>query len=837
MIGSYEILSAIGAGGMGDVYRARDGNLRRDVAIKVLSEAFAADSDRLSRFEREAHVLASLNHPNIAAIYGLERTADRPFLIMELVPGRTLADRLAQGSLPPAEALPLAAQIAAALEAAHEGGVVHRDLKPANVIITPEGRIKVLAFGLARRFKGAAGAMAGPDLSNSPTMRAGQTSMGLILGTAAYMSPEQARGNPVDKRTDIWSFGCVLYEMLAGAPAFAGDTLTDILAAVVHAEPAWSALPASTPATMRALLRRCLKKDPGARLHDIADARIELEEAIAAPDVPHLETLMSQAQASYTRLIPWAAIVLLALALLVSQFGPRVVEPLPAAVTRLALNMPAGVETGMTATPSLSLSPDGTRVAFIGGTGGLRRLYIRRFDQFEATSLRGTETANVCVFSPDGNAVAFIASDRTLKIVALGDGLVTSLTGDVDYSAGGLTWAPDGTIVFARAQALWRVNATGGTPQRLTTLDDARRERVHLWPTAVGDSQFILFASVSGADQLSMLSLATGERRVVLEDGSNPVYSASGHLLFSRNGAILATPFDAKTLKVTGPLVAVLDGVSLDQLGNPLLALSAAGAFAYVAGDNSTKRLVWVAREGIEQSITDTDQPYVNPRLGPDANRIVVEVAGGGLWVHDLSRATFTRLTTGATIGNTFGVWTPDGSRVVFRTVAGLYQIDTDGGGRLQAIPNTSVADIPSSVSADGKTLAFIRQTPGGSGRHLLALARWRPAASPCGEDQWIRRRRTVLTGWTVDGVRHERGRTVRRLCAAVPWTREETAGLDQRRHPPEMEPQRQGALLPERQQDDGRRRVDEPGPEALSATGPLRAAICLWQRADGCDL
>ena len=424
-IGVYEVLGALGAGGMGEVYRAHDAALGRDVAIKIVPDAFAADAERLARFEREARVLASLNHPNIAAIYGLERTPAITCLVMELAVGDTLAARIgrtagprAEGSgLPIDEALPIALQIAAALEAAHEKGIVHRDLKPANIVVSRDGKVKVLDFGLAKLADQREEATY--DLTHSPTLAHAGTLAGVILGTAAYMSPEQARGKTVDKRADIWAFGCVLFEMLTGRQTFAGDTLTDIIAAVVKNEPEWSALPIETPAGVRSVLRRCLRKDPGQRLHDIADARIEIGEASTEPAPVERGVPARAGRSTFVRVVPWTMAALLAVALLVSQISARRVVSRSSGVIRLELNMPAGVEVATNGTPNVAISADGTRVAFVGGLGGLRRLYLRRFDEFDATPLRGTELVNVCFFSPDGTALAFITNDRLLKKVSL----------------------------------------------------------------------------------------------------------------------------------------------------------------------------------------------------------------------------------------------------------------------------------------------------------------------------------------------------------------------------------------------------------------------------------
>ncbi len=705
---------------MGQVYRATDTTLGRQVAIKLLPDAFASDPERMARFEREAKTLASLNHPNVAAIYGFEKSAGLHALVMELVDGDDLSQRIARGAIPIDEALPIAKQIAEALEAAHERGIVHRDLKPANIKLRPDGTVKVLDFGLAKALDPAPIS----DLSQSPTIATpAATRMGIIMGTAAYMSPEQARGKTVDKRTDIWAFGCVVYEMLTGKAAFGGETLTDIVAAVVTNEPDWAALPANTPAAARALMRRCLQKDLGRRLQHVGDARIEIEEAIAEPAPRSQSAHASRPTARFAQLIPWAIVALLALGILVTQIGSWREASSSPRVVRLELNMPVGVEASPTSTPNLSISPDGTRVAFIGGLGGLRRLYVRRFDDFEATPLSGTDGLSMCVFSPDGRALAFVTSDRVLKKVSLADGLVTTVAVDADYTGG--AWGPDDRITFGRGGTLWQVPATGGPLRQLTTLDSGKNERLHGYPTVVTGGKAILFTSVTGGDRtatnIEALSLTTGQRHRVVDRGSNPIYASSGHVIFFRDGRLLAVPFDADMLDVTGPEVAVLENISLDALGNPMVALSSAGSLAYVATGNATKRLVWVSRQGVEQPISDIPRPYQNPRLAPDAHRIVVEVAGGELWIQDVTRATFTPLTSGETVGNTFAVWA-DAHRIVFRTLTGIRWIDPDGGGGPQAIPVTSVADIPSSISPDGH-LAFVRQTSGSGGDiYVLSL-------------------------------------------------------------------------------------------------------------------
>ena len=709
-LGVYHILDLLGVGGMGEVYRARDTRLGRDVAVKVLPRLFSADPERLARFEREARLLASLNHPHVAAIYGFEETASVHALVLELVEGPTLAERLQRGPLPIAEALRVARQIADALEAAHERGVVHRDLKPQNIKVKPDGTVKVLDFGLA---KAAMDAAHDADVSHASKAPIDGTREGTILGTTSYMSPEQCRGHAVDKRTDIWAFGCVLYEMLTGRPLFTGETISDTLAALLKQEPDWGALPADTPAAIRSLLRRCLKKDSVDRLHDIADARIEIQEAIAGP-AERTPTGPRRRAARWMQIIPWGvAAGSVAAALLVVQQGSRGIGSPAGSVTRLDLDLPPGVELVTVYPPAVVLSPDGTRVAFVGVFRGLRQLYTRRLDQFETVPLRGTENANAVFMSPDGRSLGLITADLSLKRVSLADGLVTTIEHDVEFSAGA-AWGADDRITFVRAGTLWQVPASGGPAKQLTTLDTGKRELLHAWPSVIAQRRILLFVSITGssrgASHIEALSFATGQRRVIVESGTFPLYAPSGHLVFFRDGALLGAPFDVDRLELTGPVVRVLENLALGTtMDAPLAALSNAGSLAYAPSDAGTTRLVWVTRQGVEQPITDTARRYQYPRLASDGRRTVV-AAAGDLWIQDIARATFTRLTSEQTVGNAFPVWTPDGTRVLFRTLTGMYWTAADGSGHPQAIAGSLSGDLPCSVSPDGDTLAFMRQ-------------------------------------------------------------------------------------------------------------------------------
>jgi Tol biopolymer transport system component len=710
-VGPYQIVGALGAGGMGEVYRARDRKLNRDVALKVLPAAFAVQVDRLARFKREAHVLASLNHPHIAAIYGFEDSGSTHALVLELVDGPTLADRIARGPLHLDEALAIAKQVAAALEAAHEQRVVHRDLKPANIKVRDDGTVKVLDFGLAK----ALDVTAAGDFSQSPTLAVHRTSTGLVLGTIAYMAPEQARGKPVDKRADLWSFGCVLFEMLTGRPAFAGDTASDIVAAVMKNEPDWEGLPADVPETIRALLRRLLQKDPAQRQRDAGDVVLELNAALAPPArVRSREDRRRDTR--WVQTVAWATVVLaLLFAGSLYQWAGRRAESGSRPVTRLELNLPAGVEIDNGYSPKVAVSPDGAQLVFVGmADDGVRQLYLRRFDEFAASVLRGTDTVWSCVFSPDGSTVAFIVGDRTLKKISLANRLVSTLAHSVDWERG-LTWGEDDRITFARDGTLWQIAASGGVATQISRLDASRHELAHSWPSSVAGGRWILFNSLVGSRRddarIEALGVATGERRVVLESGEQPFYLPTGHLLFYREGALMAVPFDLDRLSTRGTPVRMVEDIGVDFVGAHVLAHSNTGSLIYPSTGTQASRLVWVSRQGVEQEIMDSPQSLLIPRLAPDGRRIVVQ-AGGDLWIEDTTRTTFTRLTSDATSGNSFPVWTPDGSRVVFRTMTGMHVMDADGSGHTQPVSGASrsVIDLPTTISPDGGKLAFIRQ-------------------------------------------------------------------------------------------------------------------------------
>ena len=711
-LGPYEILAPLGKGGMGEVYRATDTRLGRQVAIKIVGQGFT------DRFDREARAIAALNHRHICTLHDVGPN----YLVMELVEGETLTRRLRRGPMPIADCIIAGAQIAEALEAAHEKGIVHRDLKPGNIMFAQDGSLKVLDFGLAKAVLG----VETSDPASSETVSAG-TATGTILGTAAYMSPEQARGLPVDRRTDIWAFGCVLFEMLTGSQAFRGRTVTDVLAAVIGAEPEWQRLPAATPPWLRSLLRRCLQKDPRRRVHDIADIRIELQDQQddGGPPIGNPQQPTRRALA----ILPWALTGALSVGLvwLVIDWRSAATDIPTGSPIRVELNLPAGVELWepLTNGGSVALSPDGSKLAFIGMTSGNRQIYIRRLDQFDTVAVRGTSGANAVTFSPDSRAIGVMLITRVLKKIGLEDGLVVPLASGVDVN-GGTTWGVDGRITFGRAGVLWQVPAAGGEATQLTSLDTAAGELAHRWPVAVGSAGAIVFAVQTGASEtafrIDALVPGTRQRQVVLDSGTFPFYAPSGHLIFSRDRTMLVVAFDATTLRTLGEPVRVLSDARMTVTGAPTLAISTAGMAAYTAG-SAANRLVWVTRQGVETPIPAEPRRYSVPRIARDGRRIAVSVSGD-VWVLDTARGTFSRLTRDPTLDHSFPEWTPDGKRVWFRSQKGLQVIDADGGGTLEGVPATSAADWPLTVSPDGDRLLFLRVTEPTSGDvYTLPLA------------------------------------------------------------------------------------------------------------------
>ena len=739
-LGIYEIVSSLGAGGMGEVYLARDTKLQREVALKILPETMARDAQRMARFEREAQVLASLNHPNIAAIYGLEESNGIRALVMELVEGETLGEKIAgEGSalareakgLPYDGALPLAKQIAEALEYAHERGVIHRDLKPANVKITPEGTVKVLDFGLAKVLGGqeSPATMATPE---SPTLSGMATQAGMILGTAAYMSPEQAKGQQVDRRADIWAFGCVLYEMLTGRKPFEGDTISDVLAAVIRAEPDWTALPETTPPSIQRLMRRCLIKDAKQRLRDIGDARITIEETLsgtgtvaagfpglAAPEVGGLKPPLLRA-------LPWAVAALAIVALLITlAIHWRTPRAGPAVPMELSLDIPASHQLLKVDGPAIILSPDGSRIAYVTGMRPQTQIYVRELDKSEPTPLEGVHGLSP-FFSPDGQWIGYYSVDGKLeKVSVFGGAPVALATANSDRGA---TWSEDGTIVYAPTitSSLYRVPAAGGGPVEVTHLDAARNQITHRWPQFLPGGKTVIFTASADNNNFSeaaleAASLATGEAKVLVENAYFGRYLPSGYLTYISGGKLFAAPFDAKNLRLTGPSLPVLEHIEADLTnGSAQLSFSRTGTAVYLTGQglSSQVTVALVDRKGNSTTLIEQPGDYFAPKFSPDGKRIALQAGVGNVQVYDLARKTLTPLTF-SNPPCVYPVWTPDGKRITCerRTLAGIGQgislLPADGTGGMETLTKgLTERQIPFSWTPDGKTLAFAQYSP-----------------------------------------------------------------------------------------------------------------------------
>jgi serine/threonine-protein kinase len=681
----YKITDKLGAGGMGEVYRAEDTNLDRQVAIKVLPDVFADDPERLARFEREAKLLASLNHTNIASIYGLEQADGKRFLVLELVEGETLAERIRKGPLPVDEALEVCRQIAEGLESAHEKGVIHRDLKPANVKITPERKAKILDFGLAKAFHEEPAAT---DLSHSPTITEGMTREGVILGTAAYMSPEQAKGKPVDKRADIWAWGCVLYECL----------------------------------------RRCLEKDPNRRLRDSWDVRIEIERA-SEPATPSPTVAISAARPSRWRLvIPWVLVMVFSLlaGFALSGLWNRSTPKL-GTVRRFSLNLPQGERLRLgerLERSSVALSPDGGRLVYVASGGGSQQLYLREMDELEARPIPGTEGARNPFFSPDGKWVAFLTSGK-LRKVSLSSGASETICDALPVSSGG-SWGTDDSILFTPTptSGLVRVSADGGTPSPVTNPDVTRGEFGHLYPKELPGGKALLFTIGTGESWgdtgIAVLSFETGQWRTLIKDGTCPQYLPTGHLLYGRSGGLLVVPFDLGRLQVTGSPVRVLEGV-MTRIGAEF-SLSQDGSLIYLpgAGGWPERTLAWVDRQGQAVPLPVPPGSYATPRISPDGTRAVTVIydrktGDSQIWSFDLARPLLTRFTFAAR-SCWFPCWTPDGRRVTFALATGqapdLSWKSGDGTGAEEQLAKMDYAQFPTSWSRDGRILLFTDEHP-----------------------------------------------------------------------------------------------------------------------------
>jgi len=720
-LGPYDIKALLGAGGMGEVYRARDAKLGRDVALKILPDVFTADSDRRARFEREARLLASVNHPHIAAIYGFEELVGIHALVLELVEGETLAARLTHASargLEPSEALAIARQIAEALEAAHERGIVHRDLKPANIAIRRDGAVKVLDFGIAK------------IAADPADCDATKTREGLLLGTAAYMSPEQARGKTVDKRTDVWAFGCVLFEMLTGRTAFARDTVSDTMAAILEREPDWTNVPAGTPQTVVRLLRRCLEKDPNRRLHDIADARIEIDDAIASSrDTERFGVHARSPREWRQRRMAWSAgaVCLLAAAGFGwLTYGRRSADS--AITIRSTIPLPDGTSIGAPTVlgqgPSIALSPNGRSLVFaVTGSDNRSRLWLRPLDGNAAEPLAGTEDGALPFWSPDSRSISFFSTgDRKLKRVDVTGRVVLTVCEDPQGFGGGGSWNGDGVILFAPTLAVEggpinRVAASGGTPKPVTTVDVAAGELRHFAPAFLEDGRHFLYTSMSSSGSLSVFtgSLEGPEKTLLIRDAAN-VQNVPGRLLFIRGTTLFMQPFDAGRRSLAGEATPIVEGVAIEPRSRTgVFSASSNGVLAYQAGAASAaSQLTWFDRTGKATGVLGEPADYNTVNLSPDGTRAAVTLRDANrnmdVWVVDAVRGMRTRFTFDPA-EESIGVWSPDGASIAFDSARtgrrDLYRKTANGSGSEDLIDANPINKVPTSWSPDGKSLLY----------------------------------------------------------------------------------------------------------------------------------
>jgi serine/threonine protein kinase len=711
-VGPYEITALIGEGGMGKVWRAHHVALKRDDALKVLPEGFNNNPERLARFQREAQVLASLNHPHVAHVYGLEQADGVTALVMELVEGPTLADRIVQGPIPVDEALPIAKQIADALEAAHEQAIVHRDLKPANIKLRPDGTVKVLDFGLAKVMEPSGSMSAAQSLSPTITTPA-MTQLGMILGTAAYMSPEQAKGKQADKRSDIWAFGCVLYEMLTGRRAFPGEDVSDTLAAVLRSEPDWTALSASTPPAVVRLLRRSLERDRRKRLADIADARLDLDEALIAPAstsaAPPITRISSRWPILAAAVVVGAAIV--AASLLWTLWPPTSPRP----IARFSITLPAGDQfTTLESTRHLvSVSPDGAYIAYAANG----RLYLRARNQLAPTAI--TDAGLNPFFSPNGQWLGFFHDGQLKKVSINGGAAIALCQAAVPF---GVSWAADDTILYGQgAGGIWRVSAAGGTPEQLVKVDS--QQRAH-GPQLLPDGHAILFSlSARGEEwddgQIVVHTLDDRQTRTVVRGGADARYLPTGHLVYARRGSLFAVPFDAGRLEPTGGPVSLVDDVAQatgGASGAAQFSVSADGTLVYAPASSPsltlTARFLWVDGMGRETPISALPRVYLAPTISPDGTRVAYQTTQGtnaDIWTYEFRRGLTDRVTTEQT-SDSDAVWSPDGRRIAYRSEgreggSGIFVTASDGSSEPERL--TTGRHVPSSWSRDGTRLLY----------------------------------------------------------------------------------------------------------------------------------
>lgn len=718
-ISHYQILEKLGEGGMGLVYRAGDTKLGRQVAIKVLPDPFAQDPERLSRFEREARLLASLNHPNIAAIHGLEEVEGKGFLIMELVEGQTMAERLQKGPLPLDDVLEICCQIAEGLEAAHEKGIIHRDLKPANIKITPEGKVKILDFGLAKVFQEE---FVAADPSQSPTLTAQMSRPGVILGTAAYMSPEQARGKPLDKRTDIWAFGAVLYEMLTARRAFAGETVSDTLAAVLKTDPDWTALPKTTPLPLLSLLRRCLDRDVKQRLRDIGEARVALLRiATDSPNSVELNRASTPGKDSrpLREQLAWLVCGVLAVCLLASAIWWHNSNPTG---QTMYFSAPFPFEAR-----DIAIAPNGHTVAVVGYRESARKnvIWLYEVGSQETKSLADTEGATFPFWSADGKFIAFFA-DGKLKKMEIAGGPVQTLC-DAPSGRGG-TWNKDGVIIFTPSgqllSGLYRIPASGGTPTQISTPDASRGENTHRWPMFLPDGRHYLYlaANVTGGsdpDGIFMGLLNSNEKRFVVKTSVNAAYVAPGYLLFCRDKTLFGQRFDLNKSQLTGEPMAILTEIQyLPRIARAVFALSGNGLLlAQKGSEASLSRLAWFDRKGNEVGVVGPPDVYGNVTLSHNGKSVAVDKTDSAsqntdIWTYDIQRESAKRLTFDPAI-DVRPILSPDGTHLLFSSsrlhVFDLYLKNADGAQEEKLILHSDTDVFPNDWSRDGKYVLYMQ--------------------------------------------------------------------------------------------------------------------------------
>jgi Tol biopolymer transport system component len=748
-IGPYLIVSRIGAGGMGEVYRARDERLKRDVAIKVLPPSLAGDRERLMRFEREAQTLAALTHPHIASIFGLEDVAGATrALVMELVPGDDLTATIARGPLPWRDALTIARQIADGLEAAHEKGIVHRDLKPANVKVSSDGAVKILDFGLAKALA-PDGSDGGGDPNVSPTIT-NATVLGTILGTAAYMAPEQARGRPVDRRADIWAFGAVLYELLAGRRAFEGGDITDVLAKILERDPDWSALPASTPSDLRRLLVRCLTKDPKARLRDIGEARLAIDALLrgetTAPVAP--PATPTGARRAGKTLLPWAAAAVFACTTGFAALH-RAAAPTAGRVAHVEISLPGDVE--FVSGPSISA--DGTKIVFVGLRGSRRGLFIRSLDEAEVRPIAGTDTASTVAISPDGLSAVFVTPDTRVSRVVFSSGIIEGLAKGAAVGVAPAT-ATNGAVVFSRGQTLVLRSATGAE-RELATADRATGEVMFLRPIVTTDDRLVLFTSQRNngpggfVSRIESVSATGGPRHVVIDGADQAVFASDSRLVFARGDSLFAVNFDSRSGETAGEPLRIDQAAAAGTSGGVTASVSVSGTLLTTPPSVFDNHLVWVSMTGSTRPAAPELRRYLTPRVSPDGHRIAF-AEKNTIWILDAERDTFTRVTSMTDSVISFPLWSPDGRSIYFRSSDGIRVQNADGSGTPVVLPNTGPTDYPTSFSADGQTLIVQRLDPvtsadlystpakGGALTPILKTKAYEAAAQVSPDGKWM---------------------------------------------------------------------------------------------------